>query len=356
MAQFNYVFGDALTGTILEEISLQGVSMTRSFGAGDFRCTFQLDQTGKTNRDLIIASEPGRSYVVCERNASPIWGGIVWTRTYQSQSKTFQLYCKSFEHYPEYRIIRSDFENLNTEQRNIFLNLWTLMQADSNSIKVTLPSPFSTVVQKSLTVKAFEFKKYRTVTDYLSNAIDGFDWTIDVSRVGGAYVKTLRIGYPTLGATNFLDFDYPGQIINYWQNDSMANRGTHIYGLGSGEGSTILSQEVIHSDLLAGNFPRYDNEVSFKDVTDATTLTGLTSQAAIVRKAIVPILTIEVKGNLEPEFGSYGLGDAVRVHFNDPRHINHVDRTYSSRIIGWEYYPSSDDHVEYVRIALEGEE
>jgi hypothetical protein len=360
MAEVAYVFGDLLTGAVIEEIPLQGVSMTRAFGAGELRGSFQLDQTGKDNRDLLAATEGGRCFVVCERNGTPVWGGTVWTRTYQSQAKIFQLYCRAFEHYPEERFILGTAEPVieytNIEQRNIFRNLWIHLQATANTPQVTLPASFPDAVLKSLTVRSYEFKTYRRVMDSVANGFDGFDWTIDTARVDGAYTKTLRVGYPTLGSVLPLDFDYPGQILNYWQNDSMSERGTHIYGLGSGEGSTMLSQEVIHTDLLSTGFPRYDVDVSLKDINDATTLTSLAMQAAINRKAGVPIFTVEVKGDQEPEFGSYGLGDAVRLNFVDPRHINHIDQIFTTRILGWEYYPASDEHVEFARLTFEGED
>ncbi len=357
MANITYIFGDILTGSILEEISLFGVSMTRGFGSGDFRGAFQLDQTGKSNSDLIAATEEGRCFVVCERGPSVIWGGFVRTRTYQSQSKTLQLYCQAWEHYPEYRFMRSaTFENLNTEQRNIFINLWAEMMTDPNSIQFTLPSAMSDVVLKSLTAKDFEFKYYRSLMDSLANADDGFDWTIDVQKVAGAYPRSLRIGYPTLGATNPIDFDYPGSVVNYWNNGTMSGHGTHFYGVGSGEGSTVLQQEVIHSDLISSGFPRFDAYVSFKDITSQEILTGLTTQAAIIRKPGVPIITIELKGDKEPEFGSYGLGDAARIHFDDPLHSEPVTQTIDTRILGWEYYPPEDDHTEMARLIFQGEE
>lgn len=356
MAAMTYVFGDMLTGAVIEEISLQGVSMTRGLGQGDFRGSFQLDQTGKDNHDLLAATQEGRCYLICERDGQPIWGGFVWTRTYQSQAKIHQLYCRAFEHYPQYRFIRSDFENLNTEQRNIFRNLWTSMMADPNSWRLDLPASFSTVVQKSLSVRDFEFKTYREAMDSIANADDGFDWTIDVARVAGAYTKTLRIGYPTLGATEPAVFDYPGTVLNYWENGSMANRGTHMFGLGAGEGSTMLVQPVEHLDLIANGFPRFDVAISLKDVTDADILTGLTTQASLVQKASIPVITAEMKGNIDPQFGSYGLGDAAKLYFRDPKHPDPVTRTFTSRILGWEYYPASDDHVEFVRMIFEGED
>lgn len=355
MPTVSYIFGDILTGNIIEEIALQGVSMTRGFGQGELRGSFQLDQSGKNNDDLIAATEEGRCFVICIRDTVPIWGGFVWTRTYQSQAKMYQLYCKAFESYPEYRMILEEIEEVAEEQRNIFLNLWTSMMTDPNSIQVILPPPFATEVTRDLTIRSFEFKKYRQAMNSIADGDDGFDWTIDISESGGVFTKSLRIGYPTLGSLEPLVIYYDGEVTNYWNNGSMAGRATHVYGVGAGEGSTMLTQEVIHEDLIDNGFPRYDVALSYKEINDEALLISLVTQAARYRKAGVPIYTIEVKGDLEPEFGSYGLGDAVQIRFiDDPAHVP-ANSIFNSRILGWEYYPPSDEHVEYARLVFEGD-
>lgn len=356
MPQVSYIFGDMLTGAVIEEIPLYGVSMTRAIGSGDFRGSFQLDMSGKRNEDLIAATVAGRCYVVCERDGAPVWDGFIATRTYQSQAKVFQLYAKSWELYPDHRDMRTDFEQLTIEQRNIFLALWQELMATANTPPIILPSSFSTVVTKSLTVKAFEHKRYRAAMDMVANGVDGFDWTIDTIKTVGSYQRTLRIGYPTIGATAQIYFDYPGNVLNYWLNDSLSEKGTNIFGLGAGEGSTMLTQEVIHADLLAGGFPRYDAHVSFKTVIDADILTSLTTQAALMSKATTPTLTVELKADRDPVFGGYGLGDAVQIYINDARHPDPASRTYNSRIVGWEYYPPSSEKTEQVRMVFQGED
>jgi len=359
MATVRYIFGDVLTGEIVADIPLYGCSMAKAIASGELRGSFQLDQTGQDNATLLAATVPGRCYVVCEREGFPIWGGIVWTRTYQSQAKVHQLYCRGFEHYPERRLIRSDFEMTDTEQVNIFLALWEDMQADANSIRVNLPSAFPSDNLKSLTIKESEFKTYRDAMGELANASDGFDWTIDTSRIDNAYIFTLRIGSPLLGnqnPENATYFDYPGSITNYWQNESMANTGTHIYGIGTGEGSTMLTVEVIHDDLISQNFPRYDVDVSMKSVTDINVLTDLTVQAAIMRKALAPVLTVETKADKHPEMLTYNIGDLCVVTMQDPKHTDLSDQVKQARLIGFEYYPASDSSVEMSRLVFEGDD
>ena len=357
MAKITYVFGDAFTGTITEEISLYGVSASRQMNDGEFRGTFQLDQTGKANLDLVNATIPGRNYVIMERDGKAIWGGLIRTRTYQSQAKTCQLFASSFENYPEYRFIRSNFSRTAYEQQNIVLELFQLMQADANSFRVDLPSALGvTLVPKTVSVLATELKSYRQVIDAIADGEFGFDWRINVARVGGVYVRALEMGYPYLGAVDpgGLWFEYPGNITNYWENDTMGEAGTNIFGVGAGEGQSMLLSEVIQSDLLVAGWPRYDTDVSRKDITNQGNLNDITAQEAIIRRAPRPVITAEIKGDLDPVFGSYAVGDACSIYFNDPKHTGGFTRT--TRVLGYEYYPPSDDSVEMARLTFEGED
>src|SRR5258706_5665569 len=152
---------------------------------GQLQGTFQLDQTGKNNSDLLAACVPGRTWVCCERNGDPIWIGFVWSRVYSAQSKSVQLYALSFENYPKKRLVRQDTSFAAIEQRNIFTSLWTQMQADTGSnLNINVPASFTTVIQKSLSLLATDFKFYDNIMSSIADAVDGFDWYISVVRDG----------------------------------------------------------------------------------------------------------------------------------------------------------------------------
>lgn len=356
MADVTFTFGDALSGKIIEDISMYGVDISRTMNDGSFTGTFKLDQTGKSNQDLVNATVPGRSFVVAERDNEPFWGGIVGSRTYQAQSKSVQVYARVLESYPDRRFITADFAETN-EQLQVFLDLYNLMQADSNSLRVGLPT-FSgtTLVSKTVSAKASEYKTYRNLIDNLADGESGFDWTIDWARQGGAYIKTLRYGYPFLGSTNAggLNFEYPGNITNYWHTSAIGGAGTNIFGLGAGEGDTMLVSQVVHSLLLAGGMPRYDVSLSHKDITQQAVLDDITAQEATIRKIPGISVTVELAADQDPVFGSYSPGDAATLWFKDP--LNPTLTTWVSRIVGWDYKPPSADSTEYAKITFEGED
>lgn len=366
MAEISYIFGDLLTGQIIEEIRLKSVSFKMSLDTGEFRGTFYLDQTGKDNDVLMSATIPGRCYVVIERDGVVVGDYIVWTRTYQSQAKVCELYGIPFKDYSESRLANVDYSATGVEQRNVFLDVYGLMQDDPNSVVINLPSStYDLVIARDLDIYASEYRSYRTILDSIADAADGFDWLVRTTRVGNTYYRTLDIGYPTIGSPvsdgipvfEYTDTDQVqgGNINNYWCNDSMGSAATNFYGIGSGEGASMLVSPYTHTDLLASGFPRYDATYDRKDIDSQTTLDALTAQRAQLLKAPLSTITAEVKGDrTDMAFGEYGLGDACRLIITDPRFPYGLNKT--TRMLGYEYTPPEDDNVEEVRLTFEGED
>lgn len=352
-----YVFVDALSGSIIEEIPLRSVTINQTVTGGELRASFDLDLTGYSNEQIVSATIPGKCLVIAETDQVVLWGGLVWTRTYQSQAKTAQLYAKTLDQYATKRLIETSRTFTGVDPRNIMLQLYSDMQFDPYTIQVELPSTFPTSNAIDFEVDANEYKMYRAAIDQISTQEGGFEWTIDWYRVGNAYRKVLRIGTPLgspIGDTNPI-FEYPGNILNYWRNDTIGNGGTNIYGIGSGEGSAMQVAEVVHQDLLDARFPRLDATISFKDVENLSTLTQLTMTQALIAKAPQPVYTVQMKGDREPSFGDYGLGDYCKLIIKDPLHP-HPGTTFPTRILGWEYTPSQEDSVSEVQLILQGDD
>lgn len=369
MAEVSYIFGDALTGEILQEIRCSGVSLKKTLDGGEFRASFSLDQTGKDNDTLTSATIPGRCYCIVERDGVVVGDFILWTRTYQSQAKSMQLYGIPWKVYTETRKLTVDYSAVDLDRRNIIIDLYQLMQADPNSLQVVLPGDFTpsgleVASLASIEVLGSELKTFREVIDTVADTTDGCDWLVRTSRVQNTYTRTLEIGHPFIGALDEpgnVTFEYMsgtdgpgGNVSNYWVNDSMATAGTHIFGVGAGEGSSMLIAEIAYTDLLESGFPRFDTDYSRKDLTDASLLMDVTSQEGLNRRPPRSILTLEVKAEAEPVFGSYDVGDACRVIITDPRFPDGFQK--DTRILSIEYYPPEDSNVEFARLTFEGED
>jgi len=352
-----YVFVDALSGTILEEIPLQSVRINQTLSGGEFNATFGLDLSGYDNDQLVTATIPGRTLLIAETDSIVIWGGLVWTRTYQSQAKSVQIYAKTLDQYLTKREVNTSREFTATDPRNIARQLLADMMLDPNSIQFDLPSAFATANTMDFSVAVEEQKTYRAAVDQVATGANGFEWTVDWARSGNAYTKTVRFGMPLgqlQGDTNPI-FEYPGNILNYWRNDTISNGGTNIIGVGAGEGENMAVVEVVHTDLLGGGFPRLDGQVSFKDVEDINVLEQLTQVQAQILKAPQPVYNVQMKADREPAFGDYGLGDYCKLVIKDPLHPD-PGTTFVTRVLGWDYTPPQGDAVAEVQLILEGDD
>jgi hypothetical protein len=359
MTDYRYIFGSLRTERVIEEIALYGVIMNMTINVGgDFQGTFQLDQTGKDNDSLLSACIPGRTWVACERNGIPIWHGYVWSRVYSAQSKSVQLFCQSFENYPKKRFIRSDLTYNDVEQRNIFRDLWLQLQAPTGgNLNINVPASFPTVVPIDLAILATDFKKYDNVMSSLANAVNGFDWYIQITKDGILYRKDLLIGYPTLGTSESPGmnvFEFPGNVTQYYFTEPMADAGTHIYVIGAGEGPPMIVGTYVNTAAINNGSPIWDADINRKDIDSQALANGLAAQEGLVRNPPMAVIKAQVKANLAPEFGSYNLGDMCKVVIRDSRFPGN-GFSANKRLLKWELTPQSSTAVEEVQLTFEGD-
>lgn len=366
MAHYRYIFLSLISDVVIEEINMFGTAMTRQLGSpGQFNGSFTFDQTGKHNIDLVAATTPGKAWLVVERDDVPVWWGIVWSRTYQSQAKECQIFAWGFEAYPQRAKMLSDFARSNEPNAQIFTELWQDMQnVTGRNLGIQIPS-VTYGATASISVLSTDQKYYNDAMDSLANGAAGFDWTIDLHKnVDGSYTKSLRIGYPNMGVASsdsgIWVFEYPGCILNYYQTESMADAGTNVFTLGAGEGSDMLAVATSQPAMLNSGWPRWDVDVSYKDVSDPGLLTSLALTQQIVRKPPMPTYKVTVKGDQDPVIGSYNVGDACQLVITDSRNPsidngNTPGLSVNSVIIGFQIKPSDSQGTEEVNVILPGD-
>lgn len=359
MTDYRYIFGSLISEQVIEEVPLYGVIMNMEINrGGDFQGTFQLDQTGKRNDDLIAACIPGQTWVACERNGACVWHGYIWSRTYSAQSKSVQLFAQTFDHYPKKRINHQDL-SYSADPKNIFIDLWSRMQSVSGgNMNINLPGLFATTNTVDLEVLATDFKYYDNLMSSLSDGALGFDWYIATTKDGIHYRKDLIIGSPNLGVginDGMNVFEYPGNITQYYLTEPMADAGTDIYVVGAGEGSDMIVGSAFDTvPVSTGISPRWEVVVNRKDVNSQVLADSLAQQELNARRAPMPVIKIYVKGNLTPEFGSYGLGDTCHIRIKDPRWPGVGFDSYK-RLLKWELTPQSSSGVEEAQLIFEGD-
>ena len=381
MAHYRYLFGSWQTAMVDVEIPLYGVYITdRLNDVGYMQGSFNMDQTGKDNAVMLAATTPGKSFLVVLRDNVPIWGGYVTSRTYQSQSKSCQLYARAYEGYLDEVILpRPDpFDGINAvydwgeEDQKVHFYLIMGQEGgfwfDETSAGPLFPMQFEegflieegdpefdsltpdeqfwdmrfTGVTRDLVVPRYDYKTCKSVIDSMANGLDGFDWrivprlVIDDNALSdiGQYIippnsiqvlKIVRFGYPYL---NFgqdyggLIFEYPGNILNYYRTDNLAGAGTTIIGVGGGQGEEMLRREVTFPELVnhaGGFFPR-DVVVPMKDIEDQNILNARTEQEAMKRRPPKLQYKVTVRPDMLENFDTNLIGSPATLIVKDPMH------------------------------------
>jgi hypothetical protein len=238
-----------------------------------------------------------------------------------------------------------------------------MQSREGSNLNINMPSSVADGPTKETSVLATDAHYYWDIMSQLSDAADGFDWTIDCTKnIDGSYNKSLRVGWPTLDSTpsnDLITFAYPGPILNYYQTESISDSGTNGFVYGAGEGSSMPFAQWTQPAMIVAGWPRWDVSISYKDVTSQLQINQLAAQQQIVRKPPMPVYKVTVKGDQDPEVGSYNIGQRCRLQITDPRNPSPggsfpgVD--IESTIIGYEIHPPASDGVEEVNIFLPGD-
>jgi hypothetical protein len=355
MSTYRYLFADLLTNTVTAEYPLYGVWCTKKLsGSGNVTFSIKLGSIQYPTQDILENTTPGKTAFYIERDGVIIWGGIVWTRTYQAASKSLSFTGQTFESYAYVRRSHNDLFYEGIDQCAVVLDLWTKIQTPTEgNIDVVLPS--APIVSKliDLTVYAYEHKKYGDIIDELVKQHDGFDWTIDVGYSAGVITKSLRIN-ETIG-TRYPDsnlvFEFPGIISNYYYPENASQASTLFTAVGAGDSSSALTVYFTDEEKLAAGFPIIDNIAVFKDQDNLTNLTNVGRQQAHQLSAPIATPSFEIISGREPIFGSYGLGDEAYLTITDVRFPETL--TLIQRIVGWEFRPAETDNAEEIKLIID---
>lgn len=360
MPNYRYFSADILTSNVLTELPLYGVAFGRRLSAaGNFTGTFRLGTGRHVDSDLLFGTERGRTAVFCERDGTIIWGGPIWSRTYNSDGKSIQITAQTFESYFDRVVILNDFVKQNVDQLTIFKDLIDALQAqpqsDWNFVTTGINSPLSGVLRTVL-IPGYEYQFAQQAVSQLVGVENGFDYMIDLvpSGVQDKPDRIVRVGYPQMGigtteATP--TYDFPGNIARYWWPES--GGGTRFAALGPGHGSAMLRAVSEATDLLTiHGYPAL--WVVNKYATVPTTQEIALKAAQMATQYRTPLVspTFELKSDRLPGFDSWSsLGETFKVHIEDVRFPGGKDIT--SRMIGWDLQVADADSTELVKFMLD---
>lgn len=310
MAQYRYLVGDLITGTLREEMPFSGVTYSQVLNApGAFQATIGLRHPKATRANL----DPGRTVIYVERDGVLLWGGILWSAEGSADDSKITIRGEGFWSYFRRRALRTTKTYTGVDQFAIAQDLINWAQSQpGGDINVAVGAETSGVA-RDRTYNDWERKNIGETIEQLSAVENGFDFAVDVDYgAGGAMVRTFRPSYPRRGRDTSTVFELGTNVGGFSQIVDATIQANQIDVIGAGEGSSMLIATVTDTDAVPP-YPLLDDVLSYKDVTEIDTLEGH-GNAALAARA-TPVETIPTIAQFGPDtgLGSYITGDEVTV-------------------------------------------
>ena len=144
-------------------------------------------------------------------------------------------------------------------------------------------------------------------------------------------------------AGNIVEYEYP-------EDGTIAVNSLYALGAGSNEGKQIANAQ--NMAYLGNGWALLEDQANYSDVTDQTVLDELAIGQVSVMAYPPTTLKIVAPPYIDPEFGTYEIGDECRVMITDSRFPTGLDAVY--RIVGLSLQPG-EDGPERVTLTLTNE-
>jgi len=153
-------------------------------------------------------------------------------------------------------------------------------------------------------VKTYQDKLlYDLLTDFTKED-NGFDFQI-------TWDKKINIYYPTMGIIrDDVVFSYPGNIKDIKVSNDVTKWGNEFIARGSGTGLNDVDLADVPSKQKYGLQQALAN---FSDVDNQNQLQDLTQTELNLFKVPVILHDVQMDGSIDPQFGTYNLGDQIRI-------------------------------------------
>lgn len=317
MATWTYYAVDLVTERVLALLPMIGVSFATTLNAaGSFSSVLPLADPDIRDSNWEAATRVPRCAIYVLRNALPVWGGIIWTRDYDSATMLEHFAASTFESYWSHIPYAANTNWVNVDQEGIVRQILAAIAAAG----YVMPCPVSggsSGILRDFSVNGFEYKWVLDLFHQLQQLHDGFDFNVDVyyNPSVGPY-KQLNLGYPRRGFDAFdtpYVFEYPGNVMSYkWPEDGSAFA-TDVVEMCAGNGPDMITGLAADTGLVVAGWPIMFAVVSRKDINDQAFADSYAlGDLAIYR---VPTTTVElhVRGDWDPMLGTYVVGDDVRL-------------------------------------------
>ncbi|TAK89380.1 MAG: hypothetical protein EPO06_12015 [Burkholderiaceae bacterium] len=357
MADWSYLVADLRSNVILDALELTGVKLTKRLSTADTFTATLPEVTGLSPRgNPADLTTPARLAYYALRDGSPFMGAVLWTSSYTSSSRSVSLGGAGWDSYFDHRYVLPLLPSSptldqiaalqttfgpTTDLNEVARQLVALAQAHTGGNIGIQVDPANSGTARAMAYYGYSLTSVGDALRELSGMPGGPDFRFDVSPVldsHGRPVRVLVLGSPTIeqdGAPHV--FEYPGNVLDYtWPRDGtrMTDR-AFATGEGSETGAVIA--------VAADSSKTADGWVLLESQQSYTTSPDLSAQAATdlhAGRGPVVLPTLTVRGDADPQLGTYAPGHTARVMITDDFWRRTIDTTM--RIVQIDVDPSAD--------------
>lgn len=367
---YHYTVHDLKTNIQLCEIPLTGVKYGKKLNdSGQMSGIFTVENRAGARRRVknpYDITTPGRRCIYVWRDGIPQWGGIIWTRRYDSRTRQIQIGCGDWWSYydhrkllpvlsppitPAFEVAELSLSAGTVDQNALARQLLTWAHAHTGGDLGIVVDTTLSLTDATYTYRGYELRDVGSALRELASTIDGQDMIFDVARTVDSQGRPRRVfvqGDPHLGQQGSpWVWEYGGNLVDYdWPSDA-TRMATRVFATGEGtmEGLPIAVTEQ-GSDY--GFWPLLEAERAYNTVSDPTRLQEHADADQLAGRRPVVLAKLEVRGDRSPRVGEWGLGDDARVVITDDFHTSGIDA--AMRIVAADITPP--DHTTDEKVTL----
>lgn len=363
--RYTYLAADLRGGQILDELPLTGVSFGRELnGSGTFRGSLPLGDPDIGVRNPRLVTQPAKTAIYVDRDGVLIWGGIIWTRRYDSGHQVLEIAGADFASYFDHRYVLPavlpsklasavvGFDAI--EQNEIARSLVNLaQQATGGDIGIELPMSTSEIY-RDRHYHGYDLQSVGDALENLANVINGPDFLFDVYwGADNQPHRRLVLGTPRLGqqGTERI-FELGANVTSYSVDEDGAAMTTRDYATGAGEEEATPIAVAENPCAYDIGWPLLEDEEGYSTVETLGTLQEHADADLITTRLPLVHHEVTARADREPYVGTYAPGDDMRliIPAGDPYYSDGLDQWL--RILAYDCQPGDDAGRDEVKLTV----
>ncbi len=282
----------------------------------------------KVSRDLFLL---GNKELYIYRAGVLVWGGeLCYSRVdLSAESEQIMVTAKGF-----FELLAKRFVGTSANPR-VFSNTdagqiaWTIINESQTQTDGDFGITQGTIQTSKNRDRTYEYKNLKEAIEGLSslNIKDGFDFEISPD-------KKFSVFYPRKGRDrNDIVFEWGVNILSFFETLDATDMANRVIVLGEGQGSEMKTSTRNAISTIQSAYKIREKLLMYKDVKEQATLDDHGDKELSVKQVQQQIIGLKTKGNLEPPFGAYTIGDSVRVRVKHGLlDIDNLFRIYGIRV------------------------